>query len=609
MLHGSKLSYSTVVLVVLAFLVTGASLTGRSSAQFRPIPAPGFQLNIFADPTNVPDFVSCSNPAVCYTGPISITFDSRGRLFVATGGGRVLILTDNNQDGRADEVKTFATGLPQPFGLEFRENGDLFVASNVVGGPGRVIRLRDLNGDDLADEETVVVDNLPSRGDHQTSKLKFGPDGLLYIAQGSATDDGEAGPGQVSEGPLNAAILRVNVDSVTPTVEVFCTGLRNPFGMAFDPASGELFAVDVGSGELGEIPDTSPNDEVNWIVAGGNYGFPLCEGVPDSGNPACAGVRGPILALPQHITPTSIAFYTGPQAGDDRNQMLVTLLKRLGGTGGDLRRYALTGNAATGFQLSEVKPPMADFDVIDPNDGPVDTAIDPISGDIYVARFDPVHHADVNEHHHFIYRIHRAGSDSLPFIGRVRPSAVKAGSAALTISLITRHVGAGAVMFDVTDGVPLSTRPGPLPFELLADLPANLLTTERTIMLEVRNPDGTPSNQQPFAVTRTDPGPTPEKAPQLGSLLVYKKKRANVIDQIVAGASAKKYRLVATGTDFDSGAELLVNNAPLELESASASELVGRMTNSMVKVAGELNIQVRNSTGKVSNVLKLVVVP
>lgn len=591
-----------------ALLLTSTKLPAPAHAQFRPSAAPGFEINVFADPINVPDFVSCPSQISCYTGPLSLAFDSRGRLFVGTGAAKVLILLDNNEDGRADQVKTFATGLPQPFGVEFRANGDLYVTSNIVGGAGRVVRVRDTNGDDVADETTTIVDNLPSEGDHQTSRLKFGPDGLLYIAQGSSTDAGTPNPGLPGERLYNGSMLRIDVDN--PALSVFATGFRNPFGMAFDPVSGQLFATDIGSGELGHFPDNSPPEEVNWIIPGGYYGFPGCEGIPDFSNPACMGARAPIQTFVPHITPTSIAFYTGAQAGDSKNQMLVTLLKRLGGTGGDLRRFVLTGSAATGFQTTEVSPPIADFDVIDPDDGPVDTAIDPITGDIYVARFDPVHHANNNEHHHFIYRIHRTGSDSLPFIGPPHPSAIKAGSAGVTISLVVRHVKPGAIVFDVTHNAALVTRPGSSTFELLADLPAGALASEGTITLEVRNPDSSASNQQTFAVTRGDPDPPPpDKIPQITSMFVYKKKRANVFDQLFAGMAGKKLRLVVDGTDFDAGAQLLVNGVALTLESSSTTELVGQMTNALVAAPGTLTVQVRNSTGKTSTARTLTVIP
>src|SRR5262249_42305021 len=160
---------------------------------------------------------------------------------------------------------------------------DLFATSNLLGGVGRIVRLRDLDGDDVADEKTIIVDNLPSEGDHQTDRLKFGPDGLLYFGQGSSTDAGTPKPGLPPERPLNASILRVDVDNPA-SLQPFATGLRNPFGMAFHPANGQLFCTDGGSGELCQPSpvndclgqDLSPLEEVNWVVPGGYYGFPGC---------------------------------------------------------------------------------------------------------------------------------------------------------------------------------------------------------------------------------------------------------------------------------------------------------------------------------------------
>jgi len=615
MILGSRAAYTVGLILLSLLLFASVSLPARSVAQIDPVTlAPGFEAgtrpgSLFADPLNVPEFALSA-----FSGAVSMAFDARGRLFVGTYPGKILILLDNDGDGRADQVKTFASGVPVPLGLEFRANGDLFITSNLFGGVGRIIRLRDTNGDDVADQITTIVNNLPSQGAHQTNKLKFGPDGLLYFSQGSSTDNGTPSGNEPPEGPLNGALLRVDVDSLTPQLEVFATGLRNAFGIAFHPENNQLFATDGGSGELGELPDIAPLEEVNWVVQGGKYGFPFCEGVPvpATENSACAGVRPPITTFGQHLTPTSITFYTGPQAGDSKNQMLVTLFKHLPGRGGDLERFILTGSTATGFQTTQVFPPIAEFGLIVPNDGPVDTAIDPISGDIYVVRFDPVNHREPTEHHHFIYRIHRTGSDSLPFIGVPRPSAIKAGSPALTISLTTRHAQPGAVVFDVSDNLALATRQGSSTFELVADLPANLLATERTITLEVRNPGNVASNQQTFRVTKGDPDPPPpppDKVPQLTSMFVYKKKRAKVIDQLFVGMAAKKFRLVAAGADFDEGVQLLVNNVALALESSSSTELVGQLTNQMVAAPGELIVQVRNSTGKTSNTLKLTVSP
>jgi hypothetical protein len=120
------------------------------------------------------------------------------------------------------------------------------------------------------------------------------------------------------------------------------------------------------------------------------------------------------------------------------------------------------------------------------------------------------------------------------------------------------------------------------------------------------------SNTQSFRVTKGDPDPPPpppDKVPQITSTFVYKKKRTKVINQVFVGMVAKKFRLVVDGVDFDAGAQLLVNNVPLALESSSATELIGRFANTMFDAPGDLIVQIRNSTGKVSNTIKITVSP
>ena len=611
-----KSSYVLSLIAIFALMLSAISFPPATEAQLRAVViAPGFDFNIFADSSNVPEFALSA-----FTGPTSLAFDSRGRLFVGTLSGKILVMPDSDEDGRLDNLKIFASGLQQVLGLEFNpKNGDLYATSNGFnGGVGRILRLRDTNGDDVADEIVTIVDGLPSEGDHQTDRIKFGPDGRLYIGQGSSTDNGTASLGRPEERFLNATIFNIDVDN--PVINVFATGLRNPFGMAFHPENGELFTTDGGSGELCQLnpqncpQDVAPPEEVNWVVAGGNYGFPQCEGTPTGDRPGCSGVRPPAIQYPRHLTPTSLAFYTGPQAGEFKNQLLLTLYKNLPNTenyGGDLRRLTVEGSSATNFILRDAGF-IAQFNPIDPFDGPIETAIDPISGDIYVVRIDTVTHRDLSEHHHIIYRIHRTGSDAQPFIGPVHPSGIKAGSSTATISITGRHLKPGAVVFNVTDNTPLVTRYDQTAnrFEIAADLPASALAAERTITLEVRNLDGGLSNRQTFAVTKGDINPPPpiDKTPQLSSFFVYKKKRSKVINPVTTVSNGKKYRLVVNGVDFDSGAQLLINNTPLVLDSSSATELVGRFTKQMLASPGELNVQVRNSTGKISNTLKITVI-
>ena len=90
--------------------------------------------------------------------------------------------------------------------------------------------------------------------------------------------------------------------------------------------------------------------------------------------------------------------------------------------------------------------------------------------------------------------------------------------------------------------------------------------------------------------------------------VVWILKGGRSVSTIVAGTKVKKLSLGVYGVDFDSRAGLLVNGEALELVSASATTLVGRFTNSMVSTPGELSIQVRNSSGKISNTVTVLVV-
>ncbi|HEV8541396.1 MAG TPA: PQQ-dependent sugar dehydrogenase [Verrucomicrobiae bacterium] len=113
---------------------------------------------------------------------------------------------------------------------------------------------------------------------HQGGPIRFGPDGKIYIALGEQT----AGmPSQRLE-TFQGKILRINSDGSIPADNPFFNkttgkyraiwayGLRNPFGISFQPETGRLFESDVGE---------SSWEEVNEILPGLNYGWPLAEGV------------------------------------------------------------------------------------------------------------------------------------------------------------------------------------------------------------------------------------------------------------------------------------------------------------------------------------------
>lgn len=129
-------------------------------------------------------------------------------------------------------------------------------------------------GDDQRPYKSEII------GAHQGGGLHFGPDGKLYVAVGELT---AKTPAQEKRSQFGK-ILRINPDGTIPADNPFAAeldgkyravwalGLRNPYTFAFQPGTGRLWACDVGSTRL---------DEVNAIVKGGNYGWPVVEGPAD----------------------------------------------------------------------------------------------------------------------------------------------------------------------------------------------------------------------------------------------------------------------------------------------------------------------------------------
>jgi len=145
----------------------------------------------------------------------------------------------------------------------------------------------------------------PPRGNHDGGVLAFGPDGKLYILFGDAgrrsqlqnlpsgptpTGQGTPVPDDQFGGPLpddahfSGVILRLNDDGSTPTdnpffevgrniggevganiQQIFAYGIRNSFGMAFDPLSGKLWDQENGEDAFDEMNVVEPGFNSGWI--------------------------------------------------------------------------------------------------------------------------------------------------------------------------------------------------------------------------------------------------------------------------------------------------------------------------------------------------------
>ena len=236
--------------------------------------------------------------------PIQLTHagDSSGRLFLLEKEGRIRIV----RDGALVEMP-FLDISPR-VSAEHLEQG-LF---NIAFPPSYVNRKRfyvsytDTNGDTVISRFTTSAD--PDRADPDSEEiiltinqlgiylnggtLKFGPrDGYLYIASGDGNLIQTKPIPQHAQDPgtMLGKILRIDVESgAKPYVipadnpfvslaghapEIWALGLRNPWGMAFDHQSGDLYIPDTGWSTIEEV-NFQPADS----RGGENYGWPLWEG-------------------------------------------------------------------------------------------------------------------------------------------------------------------------------------------------------------------------------------------------------------------------------------------------------------------------------------------
>jgi glucose/arabinose dehydrogenase len=145
---------------------------------------------------------------------------------------------------------------------------------------------------------------------HVGGSINFGPDGKLYISTGDNLSTTGA-PQDLSS--VFGKILRINIDGTVPTDnpfydgagpnldEVWAYGFRNAYRTSFDSVTGEYLVADVG----GNVSATA-FEELNIVTAGGNYGWPLCEGPLVKANPAqganCpSGTKAPLYVYRHNI--------------------------------------------------------------------------------------------------------------------------------------------------------------------------------------------------------------------------------------------------------------------------------------------------------------------
>ncbi|HEX6898798.1 MAG TPA: sorbosone dehydrogenase family protein [Thermoanaerobaculia bacterium] len=191
------------------------------------------------------------------------------KLFQKKAGGavpsanRITLLRDADGDGVAETRSAFLSGLNSPFGMTLVGN-TLYVANTDA-----VVKFPYKEGETRITAPAVKVVDLPGglRNHHWTKNVIASPDGKkLYVAVGSNSNAAEHG---MEEEKGRAAIWEI--DPATGSHRVFASGLRNPVGMAWEPATGALWTAVNERDELGS--DLVP-DYMTSVQDGGFYGWP-----------------------------------------------------------------------------------------------------------------------------------------------------------------------------------------------------------------------------------------------------------------------------------------------------------------------------------------------
>ncbi len=180
------------------------------------------------------------------------------------------------------------------FHPDYQENGIFFVSYTNKSGASVISRFlvsEDPNQANRESESILLTIPQPYRN-HNGGQILFGPQGYLWIAIG---DGGSAGDPQGNGQNLDTLLgklLRIDIDQEPYAIpednpfgnEIWAYGLRNPWRITFDPASGDLYIADVGQAKWEEVnflpADAPAGANFGWNFREGAHGF---EGTPPGG--------------------------------------------------------------------------------------------------------------------------------------------------------------------------------------------------------------------------------------------------------------------------------------------------------------------------------------
>src|SRR5690606_28598161 len=245
--------------------------------------------------------LTLTGPALSQPTDITGSGDGSGRLFVAEKRGTIRIIRDGAVvdpfflDIRSQVINNGERGLlGLAFHPSFPDSPYVYVNYVINGTITNQISRFTVNPDNpddaLEESQLPLLQQTGVQTNHKAGDLVFGPDGYLYIGMGDGGGGGDPSNAGQNGQTFLGKMLRIDVDSMTGTTnysippdnpfvgtatlpEIWATGMRNPWRIAFDRANGDFWIADVGQNlweEVNHIPAGTPG--------GMNFGWDCREG-------------------------------------------------------------------------------------------------------------------------------------------------------------------------------------------------------------------------------------------------------------------------------------------------------------------------------------------
>ena len=272
--------------LILAVIIISIVLVGAFWYKFLPIDnrkTANARISILATPkVTLTPSLNIQILAENLDTPWGMVFLPDGSMLVTERAGRVRIV---DKDGKLKENPAASIVLSKEIGEggllgidihpKFLKNNFVYLYYTFQGENNKTLNrvVRMLYDEEKLLNEEIIIDNIPGSFNHNGGRIKFGPDGYLYVATGDAEDPSQS----QNTDSLAGKILRVDDKGLAAPGnllggQVYSYGHRNVQGLAWDK-KGRLWSTEHGrSGAL------SGFDEINLIENGKNYGWPTIQG-------------------------------------------------------------------------------------------------------------------------------------------------------------------------------------------------------------------------------------------------------------------------------------------------------------------------------------------